>query len=696
MKKTVILFLVFFSVIKPELIWAQAPAQSTDVMLQAFYWDSYADSKWTNLNSQASELAQSFSLVWLPPSGNANSPYTNVMGYADVYWFRQNSSFGTATELKTLISNLKAQGTRSIADIVVNHRNGVTSWTDFPAETYNGVTYTWGSWAICNSDECVAAGYAATGAGEGLKPDGTKCDDFNGARDLDHTNTTVQNTVKAYLQFMKNDMGYDGWRYDMTKGYPASYTAMYNDAAGAYFSVGEYWDGAYDPQVAWIDATSKKSTTFDWSFKYALNNWASSGNLTNLVWAYNGANQPAGIIHNPNYRRYATTFIDNHDTYRDNNKFMGDVLLANAFMISSPGIPCVFLPHWKQYKSEIQAMIAARKAVQIHSESVVTVNQSANNLYVATVTGKVGSLIVKLGGGSYSAPSDYVLSASGNSYAIWTKGGSATPILTVTPNSGTYVTGQTVTMTATGDANIYYTSDGATPTASSTPYTAPIVLPLGNTTVKSIAINANGSSAVNSNTYSVVDKITDITVRFQAPTSWTSVAVYAWETINGTAKELVGKWPGAAIIKSAEGYYSYTVTGFTQPSINVIFNNNNKGEQTVDLTTSSNICWKYGSIATTTPNVKYNADVVECSSGIGEISAENWRIFPNPTYGKLYFELPENINTVTVTSLLGEKIKETKASVSKQIDLTSYPTGMYFITISDSNGAISTKPIMKR
>ncbi|VBB48361.1 putative Alpha amylase catalytic domain / Fn3-associated multi-domain protein [uncultured Paludibacter sp.] len=695
MKKTFITLFALFLFFYPTFIKAQAPAQATDVMLQAFYWDSYSDSKWTTLNSQASELAQSFTMLWLPPSGDANSPYSNTMGYTDVYWFKQNSSFGTQTELQTLISNLKSQGTRCIADIVINHRNGVTSWTDFPSETYNGVTYTWGSWAICNSDECVAAGYAATGAPEGYKPDGTRCDDFGGARDLDHSNVTVQNTIKAYLQFMKNDMGYDGWRYDMTKGYPANYTAMYNDAAGAYYSVGEYWDGAYDPQVAWIDATSKKSTTFDWSFKYALNN-ASGGDLTKLVWTYNGANQPAGIIHNPNYRRYATTFIDNHDTYRDSNKFTGDVLMANAFMICSPGIPCVFLPHWKQYKSQIQAMIAARRAVQVHSESAVTVNQSASNLYVATVTGKTGSLIVKLGSGSYSAPSDYTLATSGNDYAIWTKGGSVLPILTVTPASGTYITGQTVTMTATGSADIYYTSDGTTPTSSSTKYTSPITLPVGPTTVKAIAINANGSSSVTSNSYTIVDKKTSITVRFKAPTTWTSVDVYVWEVINGTASELLGKWPGTAVTKDAAGYYTYTVTNFTQPTINVIFNNANKGEQTVDLSTTDNICWNVGSVAATSPNVKYNADVdASCVTAVEKIPADNWKIYPNPTSGILHLDLPETVNKVVISSVLGAKIKELEV-MSKQIDISSYPSGMYFITISDNNGAVSTKPIMKK
>lgn len=692
MKKTFILLSTLFLLSQFNFTKAQAPTQSTDVMMQAFFWDSYADSKWTTLNAQASELAQSFSMIWLPPSNDANSPYSNTMGYVPVYWFKQNSSFGSQAELKTLIANLKAQGTRTIADVVINHRGGVSNWTDFPTETYNGTTYTPTLYWICSNDE------VASQAGQ-AKPLGglDEGENFGGARDLDHRNLDLQAEIKAYMQFLKNDIGFDGWRYDMTKGFPGTYTAMYNDVAGAYFSVGEYWDGSYDALYAWLQKASFKSTTFDFSFKYALNNWASSGNLTNLVWAYNGGNQPAGLIHNPAAKRYAATFIDNHDTYRDTNKFTGDVLMANAFMLSSPGIPCVFLPHWTQYKSQIQAMIAARKAVGVHSESAVTVNQSGANIYVATVTGKTGSLIVKLGSASYTAPTDYTLATSGNNYAIYIKGGVVLPVLSVTPAAGTYVTGQTITMTATGSSQIYYTTDGTTPTASSTKYTSAIILPVGTTTVKAVAINTNGTSNVITNSYTIVEKISSITVRFKAPDTWTTVAVYSWELINGTATQLLGAWPGKTVTKDGAGYYTYSITNFTQPTVNVIFNNSNNKEQTVDLSTTGNICWKFGSVASTAGGItKYNADVdANCNSAVQKIAADSWRIYPNPTNGKLNFDVPENVNKVVITSTIGTKVGEMELK-TKQMDITSYPSGMYFVTIFDENGIVATKPLMKR
>jgi alpha-amylase len=400
---------------------AQAPAQCTDVVLQAFGWDSYQLSKWTNLNAMASEIGANFDMVWLPPSGNDLNP-SNSMGYLPVYYFNQNSSFGSQAELISLISSLKNNGARAMADVVINHRNGATNWTDFPSETYKGLTYSWGPETICNGDEVKdAAGQATpTGAND-------TGENYAAARDIDHTNSNVQNTIKAYLDFLKNEIGYDGWRYDLVKGFSGNFIEMYNNSANAHLSVGEFWDGNYDYVKGWIDATNKTSTAFDFPQKYQINKAFNNGlNLTELVWA----GQPAGLAHHATTKRYAMTFIDNHDTGRsdaghDHSRFTGNVLAAHAFILSGPGIPCVWINHWNNtnYKAKINELIAARKKVGLHSESPVTVNHSASDIYVATATGLSGSLIVKIGTAAYSAPDDYQLQTSGPDYAVWTKGG---------------------------------------------------------------------------------------------------------------------------------------------------------------------------------------------------------------------------------------------------------------------------------
>jgi alpha-amylase len=68
MKKFLISSLV---VMLPLLMLAQGwPSKYDGVMLQGFYWDSFNESRWPKLESQADELAEFFKLVWIPQSAS--------------------------------------------------------------------------------------------------------------------------------------------------------------------------------------------------------------------------------------------------------------------------------------------------------------------------------------------------------------------------------------------------------------------------------------------------------------------------------------------------------------------------------------------------------------------------------------------------------------------------------------------------
>lgn len=393
------------------------PANYEGVMLQGFYWDSWNVTGWSKLEAKADELSESFKLIWVPNSAKPASNPGN--GYDPVYWFtNHNTCWGTEAELRSMIATFKAKGTGIIEDVVINHRSGATNWTDFPAETWNGQTWKIGLDGICRTDEVNSQPGQSHGTGAA-----DTGEDFNGSRDLDHTNANVQNNCKNYCKFLLEDMGYAGFRYDMVKGYSGRYTKIYNQYAKPKFSVGEYWDGSYDAVAAWIEATGKESAAFDFPFKYQVNKAFSTNDMTQLVWKANGTtNQPAGMIHF-GYSQLAVTFIDNHDTYRDGSKFTGNVPAANAFMLCSPGTPCVFYPHWNQYKSQIKRMIAIRNAVGVHNNSAVNVLRSTKDCYMAEVTGSKGKLVVKIGSAMVS-PSGYTdsdIKATGNGYCIWTK-----------------------------------------------------------------------------------------------------------------------------------------------------------------------------------------------------------------------------------------------------------------------------------
>ena len=413
------------------------PERFEGVMLQGFYWDSYKgadNTKWSTLTQKADELSKYFKVIWVPNSAKPASSPSN--GYDPVYWFtNHNSSFGSESQIREMIKTYRAKNVDIIEDVVINHRSGVSNWTNFPSETWNGKTYKLGPEHICNNDEVAwASGQAKpTGAAD-------TGENFDGSRDLDHTNRTVQEHCKAYCTFLLQDMGYAGFRYDMVKGYSGQYTKIYNEASKPKYSVGEYWDGSYDAVKMWIESTGRQSAAFDFPCKYAINEAFHNNDMTKLVWKANGTtNQPAGIIHF-GYAQYAVTFIDNHDTYRDGSKFNGNVLAANAFILCSPGTPCVFWPHYSQNKEAIQALINVRNAVGVHNQSAVTVLKSTRDCYMAEVTGSKGKLVVKIGP-SMDSPNGYSnsdIKASGNDYCVWSKVGGVenpTPIEPVDPGA---------------------------------------------------------------------------------------------------------------------------------------------------------------------------------------------------------------------------------------------------------------------
>lgn len=406
----------------PILMDTAMPAKYTGVMLQGFFWDSYDDTAWKNLEKLAYDYSNYFELVWVPNSGK---PASNPgMGYDPVYWYtNHNSAFGKEEELLTMNGLYNDLNTNMIEDVVVNHRSGATNWTDFPTETdHNGISWTWDPSHICNTDEVNGQSGQATPTGAN-----DTGDNFDGSRDLDHTNTYVQDGIKAYLNTLHEKYGYNGWRFDMVKGYGAKYVGDYVRSAGMKYAVGEYWD-SFDPIVNWITGTGLASAAFDFPFKFALNA-AMNGDedMTKVSWTYEGKAQPAGLVHHEVYKRYGVTFVDNHDTYRENDRFKNEnlVVAANALMLCSPGTPCVFLRHYLDHMDAINRLIDIRKAVGIHNQSEVEVLKLQKNAYVARVKGLYGSLVVKVGSDMDYNCTDagYTMVAAGNAqdnnYCIW-------------------------------------------------------------------------------------------------------------------------------------------------------------------------------------------------------------------------------------------------------------------------------------
>ena len=596
------------------------PAEYKGVMLQAFYWDSYDQTNWTILESQADELSQYFSLVWLPQSGNCGG---TSMGYDDMYWFpgHYDSSFGSESELRSLISTFSQLGVGTIADVVVNHRKSNNGWFGFPSETYKGVKYTMSASDVCSDDDNGKAKAEADRLGVKLGNSDTG-EGWDGMRDLDHKSENVQNTVKAYTKMLIDDMGYVGFRYDMVKGYSGSYTAMYNNYAKPQFSVGECWDGT-NTIKNWIDATDKTSAAFDFQFKYVVRNATDRGNWTYLNdkndnnWPLISSNTDKGA-----YRRYAVTFVENHDTEvrpdgSSNGPLRKDTLAANAYMLAMPGTPCVFLKHWIDCKKDIKAMIDVRRAVGIHNESTYANFASNKDYYAVNSKGTNGQMLCVVGSkaSSYTPTnSNFVKVLSGYHFVYYLHKDMNTAWADLA--SGEYQTAQKVTLTAVStDANakVVYTTDGSNPTASSKQVASGTTIdrPMGTEITLKVGLLSGGSvNNIITREYVVKESeepvvtIPDFCTRtadevcafFEAPATWTqTVKCWAW---NNTPAEnftsASGTWPGAdckQIGRADNGnkVWKWTWDGTRQNKTTVkepafiIFSNNGK-PQTADLT----------------------------------------------------------------------------------------------------------------
>ena len=563
------------------------PAMFGGVMLQGFYWDSYEATRWSTLANKAQELGQYFDVMWVPNSGSIDASGTaQSMGYMPVYWLKHNSCFGTEAQLRSMIDIFHAHNTSVIMDMVINHKSGKSSWVDFADETVTGpvtgypYSMTWSLADICSTDECAAQGYTPTGAAD-------EGENFDGSRDLDHTSANVQKNVKAYQKYVLDELGYDGFRYDMCKGYAGYYTGLYNAASQPAFSVGEYWDGNSETLRWWLNETKRddriQSAVFDFSLKYPMQRAFAGGTWSAL--------DDKGLAADPNYQRYSVTFVDNHDTGQNTNYdcLKTNVMPANAFILAMPGTPCIFYKHYLVYTEEINNCIKARRAAGVHNQSAILTQQESNGGYILETQGTRGNLYLQVGYAVMNGtPSGYTLVQGGDAYNLFIsngidwkhvgKDGSILGYPVVSKAAGNYVGSVSLTVAPSkSGTTLVYTTDGSVPTTASATITASTSFTFTeNTTLKVGVLNGNQVENVENYIYTITDAPTT-GINVYVKTSLSQAYIWAWY---GTTSVTGNTWPGKAIssldkvtINDIEWYCLHV----DADEVNVIFNNGESG-----------------------------------------------------------------------------------------------------------------------
>ncbi|MGP1458173.1 MAG: FN3 associated domain-containing protein [Treponema sp.] len=446
-----------------------AEVPKSGVMIQVFNWASAPrentsqHNKWYEVVKDRSvDIKDTFAYAWFPPPGKCSSD--SPEGYAPTELNDLNNYYGTKEELKAAITALSP--CKAVADIVVNHRGGTTSWGDFTNPQW-GENY----YAICSDDE----GFTASGADpmhnspkRGAPDTGEK---YSASRDLDHTNPVVQQGITDWMNTVLRPAGFYGWRYDFVKGYGGKYVGQYNRDSLAEFSVGEYWPtvgfNASNPSEwgntikNWVQSTEQdggtRSRAFDFTLKGIMNTVFGYGDASHLT-NKDIANSNYGLLADiaslmQSQPKDAVTFVDNHDTGSTQKHWFldpDDVGTAYAFILTHPGFPCVAWQHYftaeqsdhagdtqyiggatvsgtdNTYRQHIDYLINLRKTCGIGYDSYLEVLKAGNSVYAAKITGTSGELTVVIGTNGVYGPSGEGYDNKhavygGTNFTIWQK-----------------------------------------------------------------------------------------------------------------------------------------------------------------------------------------------------------------------------------------------------------------------------------
>ncbi|KAK6245246.1 hypothetical protein SCA6_008336 [Theobroma cacao] len=394
---------------------------SADILFQGFNWQSWTKEGgfYNFLKSSVPELASAgITHVWLPPPSQSRDPE----GYYPGRLYDLNASkYGSQAELKSLVEAFHQNGIKCIADIVVNHRS--TEREDAQGVFFEGGTpdgrLDGGTSLICNNDPNFTYGTGSPDSGR----------DFPFGPDVDLLNTTTQQQLSDWMNWLKTDIGFDGWRFDFVIGYATSITKFFMEQTKPDFAVAEKWDdftlgqeNAHRNALRdWVGTAGGAITAFDFTTKFIFNQ-AIKGELGRLK---DSNGNPAGMI--GVLPQNAVTFIDNHDTWSQRLAPFSDdpdkVAQGYVYILTHPGIPSIFYDHFLEWglKDTIKNLTAIRKKHGINPTSKVKILAAESDLYMAEIDEKIIMKIGPKGDLGNLLPSTYQLAYPGKDFAVWEK-----------------------------------------------------------------------------------------------------------------------------------------------------------------------------------------------------------------------------------------------------------------------------------
>ncbi len=401
-------------------------------MMQGFYWDATPGGVWYEyVEDQSDALGRAgFDAIWMPPpskgaAGGFDVGYTPY-DYYDLGEYDNQpgggtgraTRYGTRSDLESMVQSLQSDGLEVYVDIVVNHRSGGQLEPNEFSHWYTDRDG--GSLFSPDGDSTFTAfpdilehgsGRIAWDVGDGNdffipnevnNPDNTP--DFYADNQLEGfhqmyiNNFGYQNAIhdgagntlplgdslKVWGDWLTNEIGYDGYRFDFVKGVHPEYLKNWTDygSMAGKFHVHELFDGDIGRLQTYLDmvsGTEKDPAVFDFNIRFAYKEWSDQHEDYDIRNLHDRGLYNHGVSYDQ-----IVPFIDNHDTDRTN--YEGEVTqeghdpvvnhkdLIYAHMLTHPGFPQVW---WRDYfyygyRDDINLLTAIRNQFASGGHHILT------------------------------------------------------------------------------------------------------------------------------------------------------------------------------------------------------------------------------------------------------------------------------------------------------------------------------------
>ena len=373
----------------------------SDVMMQAFEWDSPADGGYYKfLKENAKKLKDAgIDALWLPPMCKGGGDQDVGYGIYDLWDLGEfdqkgtvRTKYGTKKELLDAINELHKNNIKVYADVVLNHKGNadfeeefmarmvdqnnreedvsddmkIKAWTgfNFPGRAGKYSDFIWHYYHFTGVDydanTDTKAIFRILGDGkywdEGVSDEKGNFDYLMNA-DIDHSHPEVREEIFKWVDWFMEETGVDGFRYDALKHisdefiYDLSKHIMEKKKDNFYL-FGEYWQYDEGQIDGYLDDTDWKIDLFDVPLHFHFQEASKS----------NGNYDMRNIFNNTivkNHPLQAVTFVDNHDSQpgQSLDSWVEDWFKEIAYsliLFRKDGYPCIFAGDYYGLKGEIK------------------------------------------------------------------------------------------------------------------------------------------------------------------------------------------------------------------------------------------------------------------------------------------------------------------------------------------------------